>query len=114
MGLREIFRERVFWILFIVMVCAGAAEQGMSQWASAFAEMGLSVSKTVGGSGMLCGTWSCRNDLRTFWEGTESRTFFSNRISGDSCCRNLDDKTRKQEVKESETIYYGAGCGDDE
>lgn len=55
MGLREIFRERVFWILFIVMVCAGAAEQGMSQWASAFTEMGLSVSKTVGDLGCSAG-----------------------------------------------------------
>jgi hypothetical protein len=32
----------------MLMVCAGASEQGMSQWASAFAEAGLNVSKTVG------------------------------------------------------------------
>ena len=38
----------MFWILFLLMVCAGASEQGMSQWASAFAESGLKVSKTVG------------------------------------------------------------------
>ena len=30
------------------MICSGASEQGMSQWASAFAESGLKVSKTVG------------------------------------------------------------------
>ena len=46
-------------------------------------------------------------------EGTEKAGLFSNRISV-ILVRNLDDKTRKQEVEESETIYYGAGCGDDE
>ena len=34
--------------LRVGMLCAGAAEQGMSQWASAFAEASLGVSKTVG------------------------------------------------------------------
>jgi hypothetical protein len=34
--------------LFFLMVCAGASEQGMSQWASFFAETGLGVSKTTG------------------------------------------------------------------
>ena len=38
----------LFWLLCLLMVCAGAAEQGMSQWASAFAESALGVSKTVG------------------------------------------------------------------
>lgn len=32
----------------IMMICSGASEQAVSQWASAFAEMGLGVSKTVG------------------------------------------------------------------
>lgn len=40
--------QRAFWLLALVMVCAGAAEQTMSQWASAFAESSLGVSKTVG------------------------------------------------------------------
>ena len=48
MSIRELFRQKVFWLLMIVMVCAGASEQGMSQWASAFAESALHVSKTVG------------------------------------------------------------------
>lgn len=46
--IRKLVRSRLFWILFLLMVCAGASEQGMSQWASAFAEAGLGVSKTVG------------------------------------------------------------------
>ena len=45
---KSIFRIKVFWILFFVMICAGASEQGVSQWSSMFAEDGLKVSKTVG------------------------------------------------------------------
>lgn len=44
----ELIRNKLFWIMLLLMVCAGACEQGISQWASAFAEMGLGVSKTVG------------------------------------------------------------------
>lgn len=44
----DLFRSPVFYVIMAVMVCAGAAEQGMSQWASAFAESALHVSKTVG------------------------------------------------------------------
>ncbi len=40
--------QKVFWLLIVLMICAGASEQAMSQWASAFAEKGLGVSKTVG------------------------------------------------------------------
>lgn len=37
-----------FWVMLCLMLCAGASEQAMSQWASLFAETGLGVSKTVG------------------------------------------------------------------
>lgn len=49
-GLRltELFRMKLFWILFVMMICAGASEQAVSQWASTFAEMGLGISKTAG------------------------------------------------------------------
>lgn len=46
--LKELFRIRVFWILLIMMICAGASEQAVSQWASTFAEQGLGISKTAG------------------------------------------------------------------
>lgn len=46
--IKKLFGSKTFWLFIIVMVCAGASEQGMSQWASTFAEMGLNVSKTVG------------------------------------------------------------------
>lgn len=48
MSISALFRQRIFWILAFLMVCAGASEQAMSQWASAFAESGLQVSKTLG------------------------------------------------------------------
>lgn len=48
MTMGELFRQGVFWVLLLMMVCAGASEQAVSQWASAFAEKGLGVSKTVG------------------------------------------------------------------
>lgn len=48
MTLRELFKSKTFWVLVIMMVCSGASEQGVSQWASAFAETGLGISKTAG------------------------------------------------------------------
>ncbi len=44
----KMLRQKVFWLLLVVMVCAGASEQAMSQWASAFAESALQLSKTAG------------------------------------------------------------------
>ena len=46
MSLKELLGTRVIWIFFILMLCAGAAEQSMSQWASAFVESALNISKT--------------------------------------------------------------------
>lgn len=46
--LKELFRIRIFWVLLIMMICAGASEQAVSQWASTFAEKGLGISKTAG------------------------------------------------------------------
>ncbi len=48
MQLKELFRLKIFWILLAMMVCAGASEQAVSQWASTFAEKGLGISKTAG------------------------------------------------------------------
>lgn len=46
--LKELFRIKIFWVLMIMMICAGASEQAVSQWASTFAEKGLGISKTAG------------------------------------------------------------------
>ena len=48
MTLGQLARNGMFWVLMLLMMCSGAAEQAMSQWASAFAEAGLNVSKTMG------------------------------------------------------------------
>lgn len=47
-SLKSIFTSSMFVWLFLLMICSGAAEQAMSQWASYFAEAGLKVSKTIG------------------------------------------------------------------
>lgn len=48
MSLRDLCRNQMFWMLMLMMVCAGASEQAVSQWASTFAEQGLGVTKTIG------------------------------------------------------------------
>lgn len=45
---KKMFAMKLFWLFFLLMICSGAAEQAMSQWASYFAESGLKVSKTMG------------------------------------------------------------------
>ena len=48
LSLKELFSKKIFWLMLLMMICAGASEQSVSQWASAFAEQGLGVSKSVG------------------------------------------------------------------
>ena len=52
LSFRELLGSRVFWLLLLLMICAGASEQAVSQWASTFAESGLRVTKSMGD---LCG-----------------------------------------------------------
>jgi fucose permease len=49
-GLRvgKLLRLPLFWLMIILMICAGASEATMAQWASAFTESALGVSKTAG------------------------------------------------------------------
>ena len=46
--LKTLLTSKVFLIAILLMVCSGAAEQAMAQWASLFAERGLGISKTLG------------------------------------------------------------------
>ena len=48
MSMKELCGQKLFWVLMLMMGCAGASEQAVSQWASTFAESGLGVSKAVG------------------------------------------------------------------
>lgn len=79
--LGQLFRKKLFWVFFLMMLCAGASEQAVSQWASAFAEQGLGVSKTVGDlagpmafamlmgiSRLIYGKWGDRLNLNRFMQ----------------------------------------------
>ena len=48
MKIRELFQLPIFWTAILLMICAGASELAMAQWASAFTEAALGFSKTVG------------------------------------------------------------------
>lgn len=55
MTIAQLLRSKIFWIFIVLMVCAGSSELAMAQWASAFAESALHVSKTVGDLAGPCG-----------------------------------------------------------
>ena len=44
----QLFRLPLFWLLILLMICSGASEASMAQWASAFTESAMGVSKTIG------------------------------------------------------------------
>lgn len=48
LSVKELFKEKIFWVFMLLMVCSGASEQAVGQWASTFAEKGLGISKTIG------------------------------------------------------------------
>ena len=48
MSMRQLFVAPLFWVAALLMVCSGASELSMAQWASAFAESALGLSKTLG------------------------------------------------------------------
>lgn len=81
--IKELFRKKTFWLMMLMMLCAGASEQAVSQWASTFAEQGLGVSKTVGDlagpmafaammglSRLIYGKYGDRMDLDRFMGGS--------------------------------------------
>lgn len=83
MTLKELFISRTFWILMLMMLCSGASEQAVSQWASAFAEKGLGLSKAMGDltgpmafailmglSRAVYGKYGDRINLDTFMKGS--------------------------------------------
>lgn len=47
-SLKNLLSNKIFWVMVVLMVCAGACEHGVGQWASTFAEKGLGVNKTIG------------------------------------------------------------------
>lgn len=76
-GAGKLLRLPVFWLLSLLMACAGAAENSMAQWASAFTEAAMGISKPfgdlagpclfaglMGAARVLCARISSRVDLR--------------------------------------------------
>lgn len=83
MPIGQLLGSGFFWNMMLLMVCAGASEQAVSQWASAFAEKGLKVSKTLGDlmgpmffavmmgiSRTIFGRYGERMDLKRFMKGS--------------------------------------------
>ena len=67
MGLRGLFGQKIFWVLLLLMFCAGSSEQAMSQWASAFAESALGLSKAMGDLAGPCTFALCMGLARAFY-----------------------------------------------
>lgn len=83
MKVRSLLQVPVFWIAILLMVCAGASELSMAQWASAYAESALGLSKamgdlagpctfavTMGISRVIFGKYGDRLDLMKFMMGS--------------------------------------------
>lgn len=79
LSIGDLFRKKTFWIIMLMMLCAGASEQAVSQWASTYAEAGLGITKTLGdllgpmffsicmgASRAIYGKWGDRIDLTRF------------------------------------------------
>ncbi|MBR6744126.1 MAG: MFS transporter [Clostridia bacterium] len=52
---KKLFSQKIFWLMLIMMVCSGASELAVAQWASSFAESALAVDKTTGDLLGACG-----------------------------------------------------------
>ena len=52
---KKLFSQKVFWLMLLMMICAGASELSVAQWVSSFAESALAVDKTTGDLLGACG-----------------------------------------------------------
>jgi len=48
LSIRQLCNIPIFWVALVLMVCAGASEISMAQWASAYTESALGLSKSIG------------------------------------------------------------------
>lgn len=67
MSLKSLLKQKVFWLIIVMMVCAGASEQAVSQWVSTFAESALGISKTMGDLLGVCGFALCMGISRAVY-----------------------------------------------
>lgn len=98
LGIRKLFQLPMFWVAIVLMICAGASELAMAQWASAYVESALGLSKTVGdvagpclfavtmGLSRLCyGRYGHRMDLRKFMIGSGALCLICYLVAAFSC-----------------------------
>lgn len=67
LSLSKLLSQKIFWLLILLMICAGASEQAMSQWASAFAESALHISKVWGDLAGPCAFAICMGTARAIY-----------------------------------------------
>ena len=83
MSVGKLCKTGLFWLAVLLMVCSGASEMAMAQWASAYAESALGLSKTLGDLVGPClfavtmgicrvfyGKWGHKVDLTRFMLGS--------------------------------------------
>ncbi|WP_217958706.1 MFS transporter [Acutalibacter muris] len=88
MKISGLLKVPLFWLAILLMVCAGASELSMAQWASAYAESALGLSKAVGDlmgpclfavtmgiSRAIYGKWGHKLDLTKFMLGSGALCF---------------------------------------
>ena len=67
LSIKGLLKQKVFWLIIVLMICAGASEQAVSQWVSTFAESALQVSKTVGDLSGTCEFAVCMGLARALY-----------------------------------------------
>ncbi len=67
LSMKGLLKQKVFWLLIVLMICAGASEQAISQWVSTFAESALRMSKTVGDLAGNCVFAICMGTARALY-----------------------------------------------
>ena len=83
MTIRALCKTPLFWLAIVLMVCAGASELSMAQWASAYTEAALGFTKTLGDligpclfavtmgiSRVIYGRYGAKMDLTRFMIGS--------------------------------------------
>lgn len=82
LSITGLFKKKIFWVLALLMICSGAAEITMAQWASLFAETGLKVSKTLGDILGPCLFALCMGIARIFYGKKGSKIFLPKFLAG--------------------------------
>lgn len=106
--LKDLFRIKSFWIFIILIFAAGASEQAMSQWASAFAESGLGISKTMGDLLGPCIFSILMGSARVFYGKMSEKINIRHFLLG---CSVLCIATYLLAALSANPIFALAGCG---